>query len=172
MIWVNVIAILLSPVVALLISVWVQNRKEKRGQKLWIFNTLIATRHNPIIDENVRALNMIDVAYSDCRHVRDLWHQYYDMLCNEGLNNEVGGNQRQKKNLELITEMAMVVGYKQSISHLDVARVYYPTGLGEQSKASRDIADELLRVLKASGGVQFIRQDKSPARATSSKQDT
>jgi hypothetical protein len=107
--WENLLAILVSPVVAVLITVSLQNRKEKRAQKLHIFNTLIATRHSPIIEDNVRALNMIDVAFHDCPRVRELWHEYFNMLGNEGLNNPSGWPQRQKKNLEMITEMAKVL---------------------------------------------------------------
>jgi len=155
MIAVNIIAVLLSPVIAVLITLYLQNRREKRNQKLWIFNTLIATRHSPVIEENVRALNMIDVVFHDSQRVRQLWHEYFGMLGNEGLNNEVGWSQRQKKNLEMITEMAKVLGYGEAITYLDVDRVYYPVGLGSQSQKQAAIADELLRVLKASGGVQF-----------------
>lgn len=156
MIFVNIIAILLSPVIAVLITICLQNRRERRNQKLSIFNTLIATRHSPINDENVRALNMIDVVFHDCPRVRDLWHEYFSMLCNEGLNNALGWPQRQKKNLEMITEMAKVLGYGDAITHLDVDRVYYPVGLGAQSQKGAEIADELLRVLKASQGVQLV----------------
>jgi len=152
---VNIIAILLSPVIAVLITLYLQNRREKRNQKLWIFNTLIATRHSPVIEENVRALNMIDVVFHDSPRVRQLWHEYFDMLGNEGLNNELGWSQRQKKNLEMITEMAKILGYGEAITHLDVDRVYYPVGLGTQSQKGAAITDELLRVLKASGGVQL-----------------
>lgn len=162
MVWVNILAILLSPVIAVLVSVHLQNRREKRNQKLWIFDTLITTRHSPIVDENVRALNMIDVAYHDARSVRELWHEYFDMLGNEGLNNPNGWAQRQKKNLEMITEMAKVVGYRTAITHLDVDRVYYPVGLGEQSQTAQQIGRELLRVLKASGGVQFVERPEGP----------
>ncbi|MGH8235094.1 MAG: DUF6680 family protein [Rhodanobacteraceae bacterium] len=162
MMWVNILAILLSPVVAVLITVFLQNRKERQDQKLWIFNTLIGTRHSPIVNENVRALNMIDVAFHDSVHVRQLWHEYFDMLNNAGMNNPNGWHQRQNKNLEMITEMAMVVGYGAAITHLDIDRVYYPTGLGEQSQTSREIAVELLRVLKASDGIQFIAKEHAP----------
>lgn len=162
MMWVSIMAILLSPVVAVLITVFLQGRREKRSQKLWIFNTLIATRHTPIMDENVRALNMIDVIFHDSDRVRQLWHEYFDMLCNDGLNNQNGWSQRQKKNLELITEMAKVVGYGAAITHLDVGRVYYPKGLGEQSQKAQEIAAELLRVLKASGGVTFVESSDAP----------
>ena len=164
MIWVNILAILLSPMVAVLVTVYLQRRTEKRNQKLWIFNTLIRTRHSPIIDENVRAINMIDVVFHDCQRVRELWHEYFNMLANEGLNNPQGWPQRQKKNLEMLTEMAKVLGYGKAITHLDVDRVYYPVGLGAQSQKAQEIAEELLRVLKASGGVQFTSRGESAAR--------
>jgi uncharacterized protein DUF6680 len=159
---VNVLAILLSPLIAVLVTIRLQNRKEKRAHKLGIFNTLIATRHSPIIDQNVRALNMIDVAFYDCPQVRNLWHEYFAMLSNEGLNNPIGFDQRQKKNLEMITEMAKVLGYGEAITHLDVDRVYNPVGLGTQSQLQQETAAELLRVLKASGGVRFIPQLEQP----------
>ncbi|MBI4763755.1 MAG: hypothetical protein HY787_04030 [Deltaproteobacteria bacterium] len=152
---VNILAVLLSPLIALLVTVHLQNRKQKRAHKLWIFNTLIATRHSPLIEANVRALNMIDVAFYDRPKVRELWHDYFDMLSNEGLDNELGWKQRQKKNLEMITEIGRVLGYGKAITHLDVDRVYYPKGLGIQVQKAADIVDELHRVLKASGGVQF-----------------
>lgn len=164
MIIVNILAILFSPIIAVLISVYLQTRREKKKQKLWIFNTLIATRHNPITDENVRALNMIDVVFFDYLSVRKLWHEYFDMLSNEGLNNAIGWSQRQKKNLEMITEMAKLIGYKKAITHLDVDRVYYPVGLGNQSKKTEEISNELLRVLKESHGIQF--HSKLPLKKT------
>ena len=164
MVWVNILAILLSPVVAVLVTLYLQSRREKRNQKLWIFNTLIGTRHSPIIEENVRALNMIDVVFHDSQRVRELWHEYFNMLGNEGLNNPQGWAQRQKKNLEMITEMAKVLGYGKAITHLDVDRVYYPVGLGAQSQKAQEIAEELLRVLKASGGVQFAPRGESANR--------
>jgi hypothetical protein len=80
----------------------------------------------------------------------------------EGLNNPNGWGQRRKKNLELITEIAKVLGYRAAITHLDVDRVYYPVGLGEQSQKAQEIAAELLRVLKASGGVQFVESSGVP----------
>ena len=155
---VNIIAVLLSPVIAVLITRYLDDRREKRNQKLVIFNTLVATRHSPITDENVRALNMVDVIFHDCPLVRKLWHEYFDMLGNKGLDNELGWSQRQKKNLEMITEMAKVLGYGNAITHLDVDRVYYPVGLGEQARKYLEISNELLRVLKASQGIQFLPQ--------------
>jgi hypothetical protein len=147
----------MSPLVAVLVSMYLQSRRDKRSQKLSIFNTLMSTRAPAMTmtHEHVRALNMIDFSFPDCPSVRQLWHEYFDMLSNEGLNNPVGWGQRQKKKLEMTAEMAKVLDYGSAITHLDVDRVYYPVGLGAQSQRSDEIAAEVLRVLKASGGVQF-----------------
>lgn len=166
---INTVAVLLSPLIAVLVTVYVQDRRERRRQsqdrKLWIFNSLIATRHSPITEETVRALNMIDVAFSDSPGVRRLWHEYFDMLCNQGLQNELGVTQRQKKNLEMLTEMANTVGYGKAINHLDVSRVYLPVGLQGQSMRATQIADELLRVLRASGALAILPQGRDSERS-------
>ena len=60
----NFLAILSSPLIAVSVTVWLQDRKEKRGQKLAILGTLMGTRHAQLTDENVRSLNMIDLVFS------------------------------------------------------------------------------------------------------------
>ena len=149
---VSLVAIFTSPLFAVLISVGLQNRSEKRKQKIWLFHALIATRHTPVNDESVRAYNMIDVVFFDKKIVRKFWQEYFDMLNNAGLNNENGNRLRTAKQLELITEMAKVLGYGKEITSLDVDRVYYPEGLLNTSRRSEELANELLRVLKASKG--------------------
>lgn len=140
----TLIAIALSPLIAVLVTVYLQNRKEKRTHKLTLLGTLIGLRHAPTSDETIRALNLVDVVFYDAPRVRQLWHEYFGMLNNEGLNNPIGWGQRQKKNLEMITEMAKVLGYGKAITHLDVDRVYYPTALAERAQKDKAISDGIL----------------------------
>lgn len=151
----EIVAVLLSPIIAVVVTLWYQSRKEKRDTKRWLFGTLIATRHSPLTEESVRALNMIDVVFFNSQPVRKLWREYFDMLNNGGLNNPVGWAARSKKNLELITEMAKVLGYGKEISHLDVDRVYYPEGLAGAAATQSELYQELLRVLKATQTLQL-----------------
>lgn len=159
---INILAVILSPIVAVLVTLWYQHRKERRDSKRWILTTLLATRHSPITDETVRALNLIDIVFHDAAQVRALWHEYFGMLNNEGLNNPSGWSQRQKKNLEMITEMARTLGYGHAITHLDVDRVYYPVGLGQQAQRAQEISDELLRVLKGTQGLVVASGPSEP----------
>jgi uncharacterized protein DUF6680 len=147
----TLVAIVVSPLIAVLVTTYLQDRKERRSQKVWLLSTLIATRHNPLTDETIRALNMIDVVFHDAPRVRTLWHEYYDMLHNEGLNNPTGWEQWQKKNLEMITEMARVLGYGRAITHLDAARVYSPVGPSEQARKNAELVDGFLRLFEKLG---------------------
>lgn len=156
------VSVLLSPVIAVAISLWYQHRKERRDTKRWVLSTLLSTRHSAVTDEQVRALNLIDLVFHDAQKVRVLWHEYFDMLNNEGLNNPNGFTQRRKKSLELITEMARHLGYGKEITHLDVDRVYFPIGLGDQNRRSQEISDELLRVLRGTQGFAITPRSEEP----------
>jgi len=84
------------------------------------------------------------------------------MLHNKGLDNPPGWKTRDTKKLELITEMAKELGYEKEITHLDVDRVYMPVGLAEDTQRTREIGQELLRVLKESGGLKIVpKEEKS-----------
>jgi hypothetical protein len=147
---------IVGPVLAVLISIWVQSRIEKRRQKKYIIANLMSTRHQIVSDEIVRNLNMIDIVFHNKKKVRKLWHEYYDMLQNTGLNNPTGWKQWNTKKLELIQEMAKAAGFGKKITTIDVDRVYAPVGLSEDAQRMRDIGTELLRVLKESSGLRIV----------------
>jgi hypothetical protein len=151
---ISILAILLSPVIAVGVTLWSQRRKDRRDGKLWILNTLMQTRHHgPASDEKVRALNMIDVVFRKAPKVRGLWHEYFDMVNNAGMNNPLGHDQWNRRYLEMLAAMAKDVGYGQEITALDIDRVYSPVGFGKFNERSEAISDELLRVLKGSQGL-------------------
>jgi len=160
---INIFAILLSPVIALLISKWLDTRKEKRNQRLSILSTIIANRHTPTSQDAVKAMNLIDIAFYKDAKVRTLWKEYFGMLSNEGLDNEMGWKQRREKNLELIHAMAKNLGYGEAINHLDVDRIYYPQGLVSQEATGRELATELLRVLKGTQSLSAVPCKEKPS---------
>lgn len=156
---INIIAVLLSPIIAVLVTLYLQNRSEKLKNKMQIFNILIRSRHQVITEDMVSAYNMIDVVFFNDTKVRKLWREYYELLGNNAVNYQ----NKEDKRLELIHEMAKVLGYGKAINHIDITRVYYPTGLAVKTQRNEDTADELLRVLKASNGLLVIPKDHNEA---------
>jgi hypothetical protein len=157
----NIIAVLLSPLIAVLVSVYIQDRAERRRTKTYIFNTLIMYRNRAPNEELVRALNMIDVVFRKNMNIRNLWKEYFSMLSNDGLSNPVSWAQREHKNLEMLTEMAKVLGYSSKLTSLDIERVYFPIGLKDQIETNAEISNELKRLLKESKAISLIAKEET-----------
>src|ERR1051325_6542648 len=117
-----IIATLLSPIIAVCITLWYQSYHEKRKLKFDTFHTIVAFRDAvPPSPHLVNALNTIDIVFHDCSNVIRLWHEYYDLLHQETVNYE----QRKRKYLDLIAEMAKELGYKD-IHQTDIDKYYNP----------------------------------------------
>ncbi len=136
-------AILLGPVTAVSITLWSQRRKEKRDAKMRLFIALMSHRHPaPITPEWVTSLNLIDVVFADHTRVVELWHQFYDLLLTSPVNQQAATH----KNLELLSEMAKVLGFRR-LQQVDIDKYYYPQGYEDQQKAQAQMETQWLRVL-------------------------
>lgn len=142
---INIIAIILSPVIAVLITIWLNHKMAKRKERMELFKTLMATRYLKFANhEQVRALNSIDVIFDDRPKARQAWSEYYTELCRSPINSETLGN----KNLRLLEAMAKDLGYKEKISWENIKSCYMPTGLWnsmQEDEEKRQIELQLYR---------------------------
>ena len=67
---INILAIVLSPLVANIISIKMNQRNEKRNEKLKILRVLMMTRMNRACIDYANALNLIDIVFYDSKNVR------------------------------------------------------------------------------------------------------
>ncbi len=77
----NLIAIVIIPIVAVLIGQWLQDRAEKRKDKMYIFKTLMTARIYGWTPESVNCLNVIDIVFADDKDVRSAWKDLFDKYC-------------------------------------------------------------------------------------------
>ena len=68
--WVNLVAVIIIPILAVIIAQYLQNRSEKRKDKMQIFKVLMTSRIYGWTPESVHCLNLIDVVFSDDKEVR------------------------------------------------------------------------------------------------------
>ena len=105
-----VIATALSPLIAVQVTRYLDDRNEQRGRKLAIFKTLMATRAYTLAPAHVEALNRIDLEFSAKRTsekaVLDVWQQYLDHLGNRALQPEAWGAKRAELLVDLLHVMA------------------------------------------------------------------
>ena len=109
----NLVAIIVAPVAAVLVGQWLQNRANKRKDKLEIFKSLMIARNNWSL-ESYRALNIIDIVFADDKTVRARWKEYYDRLCIE---NPSDTDLKKIKTAQdkLLEAMAVSLGYKEQL---------------------------------------------------------
>ncbi len=141
------IAIFLGPIFAVMITLWYQNRKEKRQHKFLLFRTLMSRRKDffPISQEWVDALNLIDVVFHDNNKAVELWHAYHVMLYHGKRDYE----EADRKYLDLLHTLALDLGYK-NLQQTDIDRFYQPVGLGDQKALSEALQKEQLIYLQNS----------------------
>lgn len=159
--WEEIVAIALSPVIAVLVTLWLQSRKEKRDRKYFVLSTLIANRETYATPENVRALNMVDLVFHDSGKIRTLWGELFAIFNDRSLVPPENTEKQRRKYLELVVEMAKQLGYGKVITAFNTDRRYLPQGMLDQMIKQNELLDEFLRVLKASSGIQFIRKPGS-----------
>ncbi|MHB9038831.1 MAG: DUF6680 family protein [Armatimonadota bacterium] len=158
---VSVFAILISPIVAVWVSMRIQSNKDARQDKISIFSTLMATRNDRLLQEHFRALNMIDFVFHDKRNVRNIWHEYCDMLHNRSYEDENGVVLRDRKFRELMDAMAKTLGY--DIDASDIERTYIPQGFTDKKAEENHLQNELLRVLTSSESFGTQRKESLDA---------
>ena len=70
---INILAIIVIPIAAVFVGQRFQDRSQKRRDKLEIFRALMMNRGIAWTVETVRALNIIDIVFSDNNTVRMRW---------------------------------------------------------------------------------------------------
>lgn len=126
----TILAILCAPIVALRVSVYLDEGKEAGKRKLDIFRDLMATRGTGLSPKHVEALNKIDIEFYDVDNVKDAWKEYKDHLDQAqkiDANNKEGwetwGSDREKLLTELLNKMANHLNYK--FDNVQIKRGHY-----------------------------------------------
>lgn len=132
----SLIAIIIAPIAAVLIGQWLQIKAEKRKDKLSVFKSLMISRTG-WSPESVRALNIIDIVFSDDKAVRARWKDYYDKLCVENPS-EIDLKKIKTAQEKLLEAMAVSLGYKDKITWETIQNPYVPKGMVEAEQMQRE----------------------------------
>ena len=80
---VNIIALIVIPILAVIIGQKLQERAQKRNDKIQIFKILMTSRIFGWTNDSVQAMNLIDVVFSDDNAVCKQWKTCFDKMCVE-----------------------------------------------------------------------------------------
>lgn len=128
---ISIIAVILAPIIAVWIGQLLQERAQKRQDKMQLFKTLMAGRAYNWTYEAVVALNIIEVVFADDKSVVNQWRDYYDKLC---VDNPTDADLKKIKDAKnkLLETMANSLGYKEQIRWDTIENPYIPKGMIEE----------------------------------------
>lgn len=127
---VNIIALIVIPILAVIIGQKLQERAQKRNDKIQIFKILMTSRIFGWTNDSVQAMNLIDVVFSDDNAVCKQWKTCFDKMCVENPT-ETDLLKIKKEKEKLLETMAKSLGYK-NISWESIQNPYIPKGMTDQ----------------------------------------
>lgn len=130
----TILAILFAPLVALWIQGKLDERKEDKKRRLWIFKTLMATRASVLSLDHIQALNMIDIEFYNNRKYKEIkksWREYLHARTKSPAKNESENTQFNKDCQDTLTsllvKMGEALGYE--FEEVDIKQsIYKPQG--------------------------------------------
>lgn len=151
-IWIIIITSLLSGVLATVLTLVCQKYGENKREKRLIFETLMAHRYMISDQDNVEALNRIEVTFYEHKEVRAAWKDF--IKATNDTTKDPTGASIEDAYIKLLEKIAAVIGYEK-IRWDEIKKYYFPKGL------STKIAEETaLRKAQIQQATRIAKQDR------------
>ena len=152
-----IVASLLSGLVGVGVTLWVQRRAAKKAEQMLIFKTLMSTRFiYGASYEKTRALNLLDVVFYNVKSVVGAWEKLYKSYAEDNPStSEIEDN-----TILLLEAMAKHLNYKD-LNWDTIKKSYLPIGISNdmQNQAEYEkLQLDLMRGLSGSGILQMFTQ--------------
>lgn len=148
--WIYVVSVLVSPLLAVQATVFLQKKRETRERQLDVFKTLMRTRASSLNPDHVQALNMIDVEFYDGRKrsgsVLRAWKAYLDHLNTPGPTIEIWGAKREELFIDLLDAMARSLGFDFDKTEIRKTS-YFPIDYGDRETEAYRMRVGLLELI-------------------------
>ncbi|HUD41967.1 MAG TPA: DUF6680 family protein [Dokdonella sp.] len=151
--WAIVLATFTGPLAAVVVSLWRESRKERRDAQMRVFGTLMASRGSELHLDSVRALNSVQVAFTDHEHVLDAWRDLMAHVNAAGMGSPDWLPRYHTCLIVLLSVMATALGKKALARELRIGRF--------GAYAPRAWADHEQRVSKAYEYVALLAAGKA-----------
>lgn len=126
----NIIALIFVPIFAVVVGQKMQDRAQKRNDKMQIFKILMTSRIFGWTNESVQAMNLIDIVFADDEDVRKQWKICFDKMCVENpTKTELSKIKTERE--KLLETIAKSLGYKDIITWESIQNPYIPKGMTE-----------------------------------------
>jgi hypothetical protein len=141
-----VLATLLGPVLAVMVTRYIDDARAQKARRLEIFRAMMRTRNAALLPDHVNALNQVEIEFHDIPDIMTAHRELMRFINTPSPPDERWGQRHRSYLTKLLSAMAKQLGY--DFEQLDVFEGgYYPSGWGqaeEQQLAMRLGLIELL----------------------------
>jgi hypothetical protein len=140
--WLTLLAIVLGPVWAVLITLWVEKGRRVRERRMYVVRMLIMTRHMVADPQYSAAINLIPVEFNDQEKVMTAWRTYSERVRVPPSADSAHDVERQRRitvaQSGLIFEVLRTVGLKNQSEGDIQSQAYISQGFIDRDKVYLD----------------------------------
>ena len=133
--WINLVAIIVIPILAVIIGQYLQDRSEKRKDKMRVFTHLMSYRSFGYIDQySVNIFNSVPIIFYDDKEVIEKYNSYLKSLNIKPDDAQIKQKEIEDNKTKMLEAMAKALKYK-NINWELIQNPYLPKGLLDQIDA-------------------------------------
>ena len=133
--WINLVAIIVIPILAVIIGQYLQDRSEKRKDKMRVFTHLMSYRSFGYIDQySVNIFNSVPIIFYDDKEVIEKYNGYLKSLNIKPDDAQIKQKEIEDNKTKMLEAMAKALKYK-NINWELIQNPYIPKGLLDQIDA-------------------------------------
>ena len=133
--WINLVAIIVIPILAVIIGQYLQDRSEKRKDKMRVFTHLMSYRSFGYIDQySVNIFNSVPIIFYDDKEVIEKYNSYLKSLNIKPDDAQIKQKEIEDNKTKMLEAMAKALKYK-NINWELIQNPYIPKGLLDQIDA-------------------------------------
>ena len=133
--WINLVAIIVIPILAVIIGQYLQDRSEKRKDKMRVFTHLMSYRSFGYIDQySVNIFNSVPIIFYDDKEVIEKYNSYLKSLNIKPDDAQIKQKEIEDNKTKMLVAMAKALKYK-NINWELIQNPYIPKGLLDQIDA-------------------------------------
>lgn len=168
--WINLAALVIIPILAVIIAQNLQDRSEKRKDKMRVFSHLMSYRSFGYVDQySVNVFNSVPIVFYDDKEVIEKYNAYLKSLNIKPEDVQVKQKEIEDNKTKMLEAMAKALKYKNVNWEL-IQNPYVPNGLIDQINAENTYKRgqlEVIKLVSTMAAAQTAMNAKNPKVASS-----